>query len=493
MRLIIKLDVTSRNKKVIYINAILISILNLVTVESPIMAYAVIALEVGILLFKFILGDAVEYIVYYIIIFSTSIEFSYFAGIDAFYSIKNLRIAGLNLGIYLLIPMWVFFIKKSYYKNNKKYFNKIGKWLIGINFIALVVGLLNIVINDNNIRGMEGYISLYIGQVYYFLFIPISIYVGMRSIMNKDSLWKINTALQASLVASSSQLIIAYITKTYGNYDGIYTLMSTVLIIFLPFLIMLACFKKYNDFFVVNLVFGLLGLLLSFMYNASGKLFIITAFVMCAIYFVYIKNHNAIKKFFFTFVAIFAVLIVITVISILNSSGYALFNSKLDQVLSMISFWQPSWIENMDLSPKIRFGEFINIFMEYMQKPLYILTGKGYLGSVKDYCGWFYSIPKFMRETGFSDSQFANNSFYDMHELSKTLLIFGGLGMMFWVKLLKILKKYFTKNPWIIIGVFWVVVYYGYSFTITTFGATALFYGLLLCDKEKENNNKGIL
>lgn len=485
MRLVIKKDAITREKRNIYIISITVAILNLVTVENPIMAYVVIALEVGILLFKFLRGNAAEYMVYYLIIFSTSIEFSYFAGTEAFYSIKNIRIAGLNLGIYLLIPMWIFFIREGYCKSNKKYFNKIGEWIIGINLIAVFVGILNIIFNDNNIRGMEGYISVYIGQAYYFLFIPVSIYVGMRSVMNKESLWKINTALQASLVASSSQLIMAYLTNIYGNYDGIYTLMSTVLTIFLPFLIMLIFYKNYNDFFVVNIVFGILGLLLTFMYNASGKLFIITAFVMCAIYFIYISKHNAIEKIFFTIVAVFTVITVLIVISALNSSGYVLFTSKLDQVLSMISFWQPTWLDNMDLSPKTRLGEFVNIFMEYRQKPWYVLTGKGYLGSVKDYCGWFYLIPEYMRETGFSNAQFANNTFYDMHELTKTLLTFGVLGMVFWAKLFKILKKYFVKNPWIVIGVFWIIVYYGYSFTITTFGATALFYGLLSCDKER--------
>lgn len=491
MRLFIKKDTLTKKKLDIYIFAILIATLNVITVNSRLPAYVVIVLEVLILFYKFIQGNMVDYIVYYLLIFSTSIEFTYFVGMDEFYSIKNMRIAGMNLGIYLLLPLWINFIKVGIRKNVFREYKKIGRWIIIINILAFIVGLFGLLINDNNIQGMESYLNIFVGQVYYFFFIPISIFVGIYSILKEKNLWKINSALQASLIASCVQLIVAYILGLYGNYDGLYTLMSTVLTIFIPFLIMLLFYRNYVDFFGLSLVIGVIGLLLTFRFNASGKLFIITACVLGVIYFVYIKNHKALKGVFFTILAIVAILALIGIVSFLSGYNFVLFSSKLNQVKSLISFWNPDWIQNMDLSPKTRLGEFVNIFIEYGKKPYYIFTGKGYLGNVKDHCGWFYQIPEYMRDTGFPNVQFNNNTFCDMHEISKTILVYGVFGVVLWGKLASICKKNFASNPWIVVGTFWIIVYYGYSFTITVFGSVALFYGLIVSNHINADKIKG--
>lgn len=464
--------------------AALIAICNTLYSTRSSLTYLLVVFELTVLVLCLMRKHTTDYLIFYTIFLSTALEFTQWSGYETLYSVKTIRILGMNLGIWLLLPAWLFLflrpLKIAKLKNEYPILYKFGNGLIAINIIAASVGLLLIAFNDNDIQHMMGYFSSYIGQAYSVMLLSISFYIIFIEIVTfeeKDK-WKISVALQAILWSCVIQMISSLKFGMTGRYGNETTILVCTMYFFLPFLIVLPIINKRVPFSGANYIVSLIGIYLAIRYNATGKIYITLLLVILIIYAKYYKSRKMSEKMLANILFVLVIVaVVLAVAQFYNSTGMS--GAKLRAAIELISFWHVNWFQSLQYSPRCRVAEFINLFIEYGKKPWLIITGKGFLGTIKDYIGMFGD--RTINTASFSDPEWINGTFYNLHEVSSTLLMYGLLGVIYSVKLLITTYKKFYGNCFLLIGVYWFVLLYGYSFTLSVFGVTCLMLGLADC------------
>jgi len=88
----------------------------------------------------------------------------------------------------------------------------------------------------------------------------------------------------------------------------------------------------------------------------------------------------------------------------------------------------------------------------------------------------------------YSIEQWINGTFYRVHETFNILFLYNGLsGIFLYLAIAKTVLFNFYKNPWILIGGFWFLMFYSFSATMTVFGLIALLLGYSYLDKMNKN------
>lgn len=476
-------QVSAKKKKRIFLKyliiACIVSASNVLFCFNQMVSYAIIAAEVAFLIFILCTKTLTEYISYFMIFICNCIEFAVFTGEDIFYSFKNFRILGINLGIFMLLPVFVIGmvnISAPKVKLNIRKFSFV-RGLVGINIIAFFVGLLLVLVNDNNINSLGNIASKYFDEAYTMMFLPLAFIVAFSVIKRKYShkMYKIGLALQATLWATTFQLLISLFRGLTGAYGYLATLQGSILNFFIPLLIIYRFFEGEVIFPKMTTVVGLIGSILAISYNANGKV-IMLFFICIMIYWWFsIRQGSAFQRivtFAVIFVAISALPFVITYLR-----ENALFNAKFSEVERLINIFSENWIDNLNMSARVRVEEIRDVIIEYGKKPWLIITGKGYLGSILDHTGYFAS--HIFKPDGFvSEAEFTNRIYYSLHEGARYMIMYGGVGLIFMIRFIADAVKRLMKNanaP-LIIGAYWFILFYGYSFTLSTFGIISLLY-----------------
>ena len=477
------MTVTITTDKIIFLKYLLISITvsttNVFFLLDRNIAMPIAFTEVLILLFFLLKRNLVHFISLYVIFITNCIEFAAFLdGGENFYNLKNIRIGGINLGVLILIPAVLVCLKTVNINKIKRVqpkFYFFSKNLLLLNIVAAIVGMLLIIINDNNIASVGDIFKLYLYSIYSMLFLPFSLAAIMYYIYTytPKEIRLVSFSLEATLWGTAVQIIFAKIYGIAGYYGGIVTLLMSNISFMMPLIFLLYWDSKNIVFPKANLIIGIIANILIFMYNPSGKVFILLAISFCFFFLFLIRRVSLLYKYLSGFILIGLVLLLPIINNIFLMDNNVLYASKLAQTMSFFNIWDTNWYLNMPGSPRLRITELINVGIEYWNKPWLIFTGKGYLGSIKDYVNMFSSYAG-----AFSFAQWNAGVFYNLHEFSTQLLMFGLLGIYYSFKLILETLKLYKSNIWIIFGSCWFLVMYGYSFTISTFGIVALFYGL---------------
>lgn len=484
-------NMKNNNDKLMWISSIIISGLMIMFCQNKSVSYILVFSEVIFLFYLFMRNKITEYVCFYLIFISTSLEFSESVGTTEFYSIKNIRIGGLNLGIWLLIPIWIkiLYLGIDFWnvKKESPSFFKMGIGLIVINIIAAVNGIILIMINDNEIQLIDNLFGEYIECIYSYMILPVTFFLAFCIIINhyRNSFYKIENALYSALCGCVMELVISKIMNIEGHYGSETTLLGSIIFVFLPFMILLS-FENINYNKVLNVVISFAGTLLLIKNNGGGKILISIFIVgLLLVYYGFQKKSYLFKVAWLLCIIMSLFLIPMIVKTLINiSNNYVL--EKINVVKNFLMFWQKNWIDLLDYSPKSRIGELVNIFTEYSKKPWLFLGGKGYLGSVIDYCGLFNTAPNdYVRLAAFTSEQWEHGIFFKMHEITSIILNFGFLGIIYILSLLRIFMKNLKNNVWLVFAVYWFIVFYGYSFTIATFGVIVFFYSLIRIDNKK--------
>lgn len=468
-------------KKKLFQRYVLISCLaaafNVLLISNRYLSYLIASLEVAVLIYKFIKNDITGYMAYYTIFICNCLEFIEFFSGGVSCDLKNIRILGVNLGVWLLLlvafPMFFRTLHMGRLKITQPLFFRASIGLIMINIVALLVGAFLLIVNDNQILNIPRILIEYINAGYAMFFLPITMFAAFYHILiyENKSAFKIGLALQATLIGSVFQNIIAIKFSIYGSYGSAPTLLRSSLGIYIPFLLLMGINRK-TVYPMFTTIVAFIGIMLGLRYNSSGKLILVSAIVVVAWIIHLFKRKNPL--------AICIVIVLCLTIPgmvqrlILNNE---LFAAKIMQVIRLVRFWRSDWLANMPPSPRMRISEMLNVFVEFYQKPWLIFTGKGYCGSILDHIKMFGSWTP--GQNAFSDIEWKYNIFYRMHEIASNLLMFGLMGIFYSVGLIKAVIKQYKKNIWIAVGTFWFIIFYGYSFTISVFGIVALFYGLI--------------
>ncbi|MCI8483222.1 MAG: hypothetical protein HFH41_02645 [Lachnospiraceae bacterium] len=483
---------TSERKKVFWeylIIACIVSACNVLFCFHRIYSLGLIGIEIGWLMVQFMRGKVADYVAYFAIFMCNCLEYTTFTGEDTFYSLKNTRIYGINLGIILLLPVFiwaVFHLRKiSKVKLNKASCFSLG--LIAINIVAAVVGLMLILANDNNITVLGNVFFLYLEKAYSMIFLPMAFILAFAILVRERdySIYKIGLALQATLWANVFQMLTSLVSGIRGSYGALVTMQISILNFLVPFLILLYFYRKEVIYPRMTVVIGAIGSTLAVLFNSNGKLILMAA--ICSLLFWYLGMREG--SFFMKLFTLLALIFLIPAVSFILTyiSQNPLFAAKFNDVKLLLNVFDADWLQNLSASPRVRVEEFRDMFLEFAEKPWLILTGKGYLGSIQDHTGYFYT--HLASNDGFcSDAEWAHGIFYALHEIVSYILMYGVMGILFMAVFLKDAVSLFfrERNIWILIGAYWFFMFCGYSFTVSTFGCLALLYGLYTSEMKHE-------
>lgn len=140
------------------------------------------AVQVLILLLLFCKQQYLEYLCYYIVFISTSLEYPYYYGVESVYGLKGFRIFGISVGTWCLMPLFIIAIINNY-KNRRqrnqgkpRKLNTMVKVIYLLCIISAFTGLVNLMIEDNGLGSYKGVYQFFLSELYslfMFVFIPV--------------------------------------------------------------------------------------------------------------------------------------------------------------------------------------------------------------------------------------------------------------------------------------------------------------------------------
>lgn len=483
-----------RDKKIIEINkksiiliiiAILIFTLNSAFTTNFNIMLILTTLQVIFLFVLFIKGNDMDFLCYYIIFTAASMEYGEFLGTELFYGIKNFKIVGINLAIWLIVPLFFKHLVLNYiflfFKKNNSYVKKVSISMIILTLLGTFVGLSSILINDNNTGQIQGVLSYFLNESYIFFFSLICILTIVSVVeKNDNNTEKLKITILAIFVGLQASILYSILSGTYGNYGGINTLRVSNIVMLIPLSLLIPFYKVFSK--KINIIFLFLGsltVLLALYFNSNGKILLLMMLVpIIVIFLIFYKGKKLSVSALMITLPIFITGILFLVNNFTETSR--LLTLKIEQTLSLISIWNNDWFETMNASPRARIAEFLNIGIEYYEKPYFFLTGKGYLGTIPDHLNMFISWSL----TGFSSLEWSMGVFYQMHETLNTIFLTNGLiGLLIFGYIAKLLIFKFQTSVFLLIGSIWFLLFYGYSITLAVFGIVSLIVGLYDLDK----------
>lgn len=474
------MSISSNNQYLkMIIVSVAVSFFSTVFRSNMVMSYILCGIEITVLLILLLKGAISKYVCYYSLFICNCMEFETFAEGINFYNLKSIRLFGLNLAMWLLIllaivlilkhPKFIVSIKKEGYE-----FYRFGYGLLLLNIVAMMVGLISIMLNENGINAIDGIGRSFVGEIYYAFLIPFCIFIAFVYIREyeENDMKNIMYALYAVLIGTVFQLVFALLFGIYGTYGNNITLYASNLVMFIPFLLLSILYEVDGINAKAIFIVGIIGTLIAASFNAGGKflLNIIIVFVYLTWKMMWKKGISVTKILYLLFVAAVCISLPFVIVKLTENSK---FNFKYHQVLSLIRFWDKGWFDSIMASPKVRIMEITESVSELIHKPWYLFTGKGYLGSFKDHYG-FFSNNYFYG--AYSDAEWANGIFYNLHEIASFLITYGLLGILYIAKVIRFVGRNAKQNFWCLIAIYWIVLLYGYSFTISVFGIVVMLF-----------------
>lgn len=472
------------------IPAFFVTLANIVFLRSPLMSMTLVGIEVLVLLYSLYREDLERYLCWLLIFIATSIEFQALVSNDEndlIYGFTHYRILGLNLAIVFVLLPFVGALFKRFDFQSHPFEAKKPRFtllmLLALMLDGIVMGFINLVLNDNGIRGIPNYLFVFIGEVYlgsWSILVFVFVYYALRgSRTNGEELGK---ALIAVLVANCTAPLLPAsmgITGSYGDFPFMLISSSAMLS---PFAILFLAYEKYSRhkmMFLALFVFGTIIPLVFFGYVGGKEILILLAIPI--VYVLIQIKSRVIKRGRTVMIAVGLALFLFLIFSSLKNGGGTLFENKFNEAMSVLQIWKPDIESSMEPSSRFRVFEMINVFLEYQKKPFLILFGKGYMGSTLDYIGGF----SWVTTAAFPLEQFDNGTFYSMHEIAGYLLKYGLLGLIAWLYVAKTTLDNIARNPWLVIGCYWFLLLFGFSLTVSIFGVLSLAYGLFLLKKDE--------
>ena len=495
-----KLNYTSYNNdtKLIVLFTFLF-IANALAVSNVRIGIALCAFEMVILLYYFIKGSIENYVLCYILFLVTSIEVSQFAlgfesGSGIVYNFMRLPVVNMD-HFYLLTLLPLVLIARenkfmTYLKNIRGLKNT--KKLMRMLFLFMIIGLLSafvcILFNDNKATSYAFFWLLLLQDILAFGMLFFVAFYLTYLIANRkgfcEKLERLLTCILISIVPSALITVVFGMRGYYGrSTDSEVVLLLPLVAFFGVMLIIFPFYKQYQStkrWFVYGLI--LLVVMIAYPSPLGGKWWLIVLGLPVIIVYSYIKNMT-IKKLLtvYSLIIILSVLIWV-IISMTDTMGFgnAMTENKFTQATQTLFFWEEDWYDNLSVSPKFRFDEFINIIYEYLETPQYLFFGKGFGGSTTLHT----TTLNWNVESAFSIDQIQAGLFIRLHESANVIFLkFGLLGLFFFIKILFICFKNIGHNPWIVIGMIWFFFYFSIYLSLY-FGLCSLVIGFYKVDIE---------
>lgn len=463
-------------------------ILNLFSINYSFLGIVVSLLELFFLFFLFSRKRFRDYLIYFLIFLITSLEVeSFVTGIrnSIIYNFHRLPLLRTyHIYILLILPIFLVF-KEGKLKINFKKHKYLKLLLFGfvlIYFFSFLSMLLSYIFNDNGILNLSFYPRILIREILshltFFMFI---FYFIIALLMNENFIYELENWLLSILISFSLVAPVSYILGFSGLYGNekvnllpLSSFYGITLIIF-PFY---TRYKKNKSLFIFGAVMIFFTLVLPSPLGGKWWLFLFFIIIISiGLYFLKdIDKNKFVIRFLlilpFLFFTIIILTNVLTMNEILELEG--LQQTKYIQAIRTLSIFERDWFSNLPASPQFRFVEFFNVMIEYAKKPQYFIFGKGLGGSIQHHT----NLLDWNNEYAFSLDQIRANVFFSLHEtINMFFLKFGLFGLGFLTYILYLCTRNLFKNPWIVIGMVWLLFYYGIYFSMI-FGTVSLVVGL---------------
>lgn len=360
-----------------------------------------------------------------------------------------------------------------------KIIKKLSMWLWILSFTAILSTLITILLNDNNINNLSWYYSKLYTEIFKY-FMIFFIVQNTIAVLLKYNFSDQLTRIFFSIFVSS---ILGSFLSVLSGYHGYYSYLDNVLLLslfsfFSVLIILFANHVKSKIDRVISFFLGVSMFVLMLFYSSplGGKWFFVLLLLLIVFILKFISKLSYSKILFGVFFLITSFLVFVFLNEFRLNNDF--FTLKFDQFIETISIFRPNWFQELSDSPKFRIDEFINITIEYINKPIYVIFGKGLSGSINYHTG----ILNWSARGSFPLNQSQSNTFIDMHESLNILYLKNGLlGIIFFLHISYISVRNIKKNPFVAIGFVWFVFFFG-VYNSLLIGCAILVHGYYLVD-----------
>ncbi|QIK59605.1 hypothetical protein G7050_07065 [Dysgonomonas sp. HDW5A] len=479
----------------IFVVSIILFCVNILLVQSSFLI-SIIGLIQFIILFYYVLrSDIKKYLIYSIIFLVSSFDVPYFVTGDLkseVFSVSSLPFFKghlFNLTLYLPILILVFNKKqlkqikdlKSVYPNLYFLFKYFSLILIG----GLLIGAIGLLLNENNILSID-FLKYYVRDLFGMGgFSVFTIYFIYYCLLDEKFPLELESTLFTLLFSLILSSVFSACSGLRGFYDTERIILMPLSLFFAPSILIFLFYERYKKYRVVLILLSITALSIQFTFSnaLSGKSWLMIIYIFFVLFLILYQK----KQRIILFVIAGLLILILPFISIFvdeKRSEKDLIGNKLTQVVLLASILDDSWYDILPNSPKIRIEELLNTIDEFKEKPYFMVFGKGFGGSIKDHrqsFGWY-------DEGAFTEDQYSNNSFIILHESFIVFLMKAGIcGLVCMIIIFYRGLSNAKNNPWIVIGVFWFILFWGYSFSLGIFGIPCLVLGFYFLDAKPED------
>lgn len=477
---------------------VLLEILCAMTSFSTIMALCMGVIQIIVLLYIIIVQRRIEqYIKTFLLFCSTCLDVEAFVygnmerKLYYFGSLPVLR--GYHMVLLLLLPCLMilggsgfctFKIKLAKYRNTRFSFT----FLIFMFFMGILNIIPLLIVDDNEILSHIGiYIVFFRRNVLKYLTVILLFFILTYCFLMKESFEEEfrRFAWELLLGTGFSVLIIALLgwSANIGENGNMFLLL-TQCSFFIVFLLVMPFYEGIRNgslCFIVSL--AAIAAMLSYPSGFSGKWWL-TLGGVGVLWFIQSlrlwKGKLLLRIFGLCTISIGIVFIIKEVGSFIGR-GYS--GSKLEQAIRVLDISDSSWYEMLPNSPKFRIDELISVIVEYKEKPLFFLFGKGYAGTTNNHFGTLdWQMP-----SAFSEAERHIGYYINLHEaLNCILLISGFLGIIFLVREILFFCKHMLSNYWCVVGIIWFLFFYSSNYVSLYWGLSCWVYAKIYVDMKTE-------
>jgi hypothetical protein len=424
-----------------------------------IFGFVIVIFQILLLIFLILYKSKLA-VPYLILSFGSSLEFGTFIndGQSPLYNLSNIKLFGLNLGIWMFIMVIPTIIGKILDLRKNISFNRwqyiIFLWFFIMLFISIFYSVFDYIFGASGLSNFNiGYlISLSYLQLWPFfcLFLCITyIKIYNNGLLN----------LKLTIFYTMTSVIVAsFIINSFGirgTYGSSKYYFSPTLIFLAPLFLVLLKDKFFQISRIKAIIFFFIFIVLPIIFYdfAGGKIIIFSLIALL----LFSKRFNF-RNLFLAFSLVTLVFIVIY-----NSVGDgSLLKSKVNEVSSLFNFFSGYWYELLEPSTRFRVDEFI-------------LTGFGIVAGAPDYINGYGLVPN----GTFPNVEYDFNYFISYHEITSFLIKYGLSGILLLLLIFTKAIKFKETSPFLLVGVIWLILFWGYSFTLAIAGSTILVIGIM--------------
>ena len=458
--------------------AIIFGVLNVISTKNGDLSLVLSLVEYAIVYYYLIKRKSFEAFIYYVLFSSVSFEMDAFIfGLEApsFVRYSFFNIPGMYDWAYNLTTL-VFFVRV--YEFNKDFNGNDIRVLFQWLKILLISGSISIAIgvclNDNNVVDSGLYPKLAISTIMRFSFMFMFFYICVVFVQDMKVRDKLYTSAKQILLAVAVSSLVGLFLGYRGVYGGWSSdlIPSPMMFAYTPCLMLF--YKKEYPYSYIYLFAAIAVIIASFSnpVMVGSKWYLIIAGTLFA--FIYSAMNIQSWKY-----GVLLLLVLLYLVPAFGMGISLLFKEdefttwKFMQAFGALNIFSysdfESWFNSLDDSAQFRLDELLNISIEYLNKPLYLIFGKGLGGTTLHYTN--FENLDWLAEASFSKEQREHGFFFQMHETMCVIYLRHGLlGIAFIFVVVKMLFRRLNQNPWAMIGLLWFAFFWGWcvSFRLGT-------------------------